>query len=75
MSTQPHAANAPIYDRTRLTEKQLSLLKMQLTGLRRLSDATGFSTNKLVIDMLSRVSPADLILLGLLFTPEVEGNR
>jgi hypothetical protein len=81
MST--HATTAPgtpIYQGTRptaqrMTDEQLSMLKMKLVGLRRLSDATGFSTNKQIIDMLSHVHPSDLILLGLLFEPTEGGNR
>jgi len=59
----------------RLSDEQLSLLKTQLVGLRRLSEATGFSTNKLVVDMMSRLSDADLILLGVMFAHTDGGNR
>jgi hypothetical protein len=82
MSTTPTTAPSanPIYsgprpNTLRMSDEQLKLLKMKLVGLRRLHDATGFSTNKQIIDMLSRVHPSDLIVLGLMFEPVEGGNR
>jgi hypothetical protein len=73
MSSSPIAVR-PLHTGPKLTDQQLQLLKQQLIGLRRLTDNTGYSTNKQVIDMLNRVSPADLILLGLMFD-EKDGPR
>lgn len=67
----------PIYARPsqKLSDEQLSLLKMKLVALRRLSDCTGFSTAKSIVDLLSPLSQADLILLGTMFDPPNRGNR
>jgi len=74
-------ATTPIYTgpRTgsRLSDEQLRLLKTKLSALRRLSDCTGFSTSKCIVDLLSPLSQADLILLGSLFerVEPAGGNR
>ena len=75
MSSSPTAYTTPIRQGPRMSDEQLKMLKMKLVGLRRLSDATGFSTNKQIIDMLSHVHPSDLIVLGLMFEPVDGRNR
>jgi len=73
--------NTPIYTRAnvkepRLTEEQLLLLKQQVVGLRRVSDKTGFSTSRLIVGLLSTLTDADLIRLGLLFVDDpTNGNK
>jgi len=74
-------ATSPIYTgprptTARMTDEQLELLKQKVIGLRRLSVVSGFSTAKMIVDLLSRVAPSDLIVLGLMFEPsEDRGNR
>ena len=64
--------NTPIYTRvSRLTDKQLAELKTKLVALRRLHEATGFAVTKEIVNLLSRLSPDDLVALGLSF-PEVK---
>ena len=76
MSTSAIAPGKPLHTGPRMSDEQLKVLKMKLVGLRRLSQSTGFSTSKQVVDLLSHVQTADLILLGWLFSePTNEGNR
>ncbi|MGA9799713.1 MAG: hypothetical protein WBQ68_11940 [Terriglobales bacterium] len=73
MSTSAIAPSRPLHTGPRLSDEQLKMLKMKLVGLRRLSQSTGFSTSKQVVDLLSHVQTSDLIILGLMFEP-VEGK-
>ena len=74
MSTSAIAPGRPLHTGPRMSDEQLKMLKMKLVGLRRLSQSTGFSTSKQVVDLLNHVHPSDLIVLGLMFEP-VEGSR
>jgi hypothetical protein len=71
----------PIYQRPRtgssLSNEQLALLKTKIIALRKLSDISGFSTNKSIVDLLNPLSQHDLILLGtmMLEPSEDRGNR
>jgi hypothetical protein len=75
MSTSAIAPGRPLHTGPRMSDEQLKMLKMKLIGLRRLSQSTGFSTSKQVVDLLNRVHPSDLIVLGLMFEPVESGNR
>ena len=75
MSTSAIAPGRPLHTGPRMSDEQLKMLKMKLVGLRRLSQSTGFSTSKQVVDLLNHVHPSDLIVLGLMFEPTEGGNR
>jgi hypothetical protein len=75
MSTSAIAPGRPLHTGPRMSDEQLKMLKMKLVGLRRLSQSTGFSTSKQVVDLLNHVHPSDLIILGWMFEPTEGGNR